>query len=1549
MGSGGGLCFAAGRLSYFLGLQGPSLVTDTACSSSLVAVHLACQSLRLRESDLALAGGVNLMLSPDPFIYLCKIKALAADGVCKAFDAAADGFVRGEGCGVVVLKRLSDAMRERDNILAVIAGSAVNQDGRSSGLTVPNGLAQQALIRSALARAKVEPLQVSYIEAHGTGTLVGDPIEANALGSVLCEGRSPDRPLLIGSVKTNMGHLETAAGIAGLIKTVLALHHRQIPPNLHFKKLNPDIGLHDYALLIPTEGRPWPAENGPRTAGVNSFGLSGTNAHVILREAPSAERSKPAHERTGQLFSLSAKSETALRTMAGRLAEHLSVPPIRPLGDISHTANAGRSHFEHRLAVQAASAEPLREALESFARGIESPAVIRGLAKGAIPPKAVFLFTGQGSQYIGMGRGLWETQTVFRRALEKCDEILRPRLDRPLLSVIYPEPGAQTPLDETTYTQPALFALEYALAELWRSWGIEPAAVLGHSVGEYVAACVAGVFSLEDGLKLIATRGRLMQESSEKGTMAAVAADEQRVAAELELYRDDVAIAALNGPQNTVISGRSGAVEEILKKFEARGIRCKRLAVSRAFHSPLLDPILDAFEKEARKVSSSAPRLGLVSNLTGRPVDKGDIPDASYWRRHVREPVRFYDGLQSLIRMGHGLFLEIGPDPVLIGMGRAWAREGTGEWLPSLRKGRDDWQEMSGSLARLFVQGFKINWEEVDAGFGYGKVPLPAYPFQRQRYWLDTARRPKPEANAFPEDAHPLNAGHPLLGRRLDSPFIKDTVRESRISWSSHPYVKDHQAFGLAVFPATAYLEMVLAAAKEAFGPKILTIEPMEIRQALVLPEDEARKVQLSLAPDSDQRASFQIAGFMGSEPEEAANWKILAAGTIRVQDPIAEPAPREGSSLKDAQGGCRLEVPVGPFYQKVRELGMNYGASFRALTKLWSGKDQALGHIHLPPEIESEAKLYGIHPAMLDACLQVAGVALPSPEGEDPAGSIYLPIEIGGYRIFREPGPEIWSHVVFPADRLQDENSDILRMDISVFDPAGALVAELKNLKLKRVDRQKLERSVQRKLTEWLYEVHWEPQVWAGGEEAAPRSWVILADAGGLGRELAAKLAEGNQKSLLVSPGRAFEMSGDGRAVINPARPEDYGRLVEEAFRGGDAARTGFVHLWSLDEIPSPAAETAGLEEAQANGCRSALYLAQALAAAQARKSKGLWLVTRGVQRTGREAGPNAVAHAPLWGLARVVSLELPELHCVQVDLDPDGDPRERDGLWREIGAPQEEDQVAFRGGQRLVARLQRSQAEGRSAEIGRNVLQEQPFELGTTRRGVLENLILRPSARRTPGPGEVEIRVHAAGLELSGRAQYDGDVSGRRRPARQRMRGGNRRGGRRRFRIPGGGRGAGSDRGLLRQLCHRPGRADRGQTRRDDVRRRRVHPHRLSDRLLRPASVGRNEGRRQSFDPRGRRRGRAGGRPSGPAGGRRSLCHRGKRRKARIPEIAGRRQRDELTDLGFRRGDPPAHGRPGRRYRPQFADRRIHPQELLLSGGPRPLPGDRQNRNLG
>jgi len=774
-GTGNAHSLAANRISYFLDLRGPSVAIDTACSSSLVAVHQAVGSLRKGESSIALAGGVNVLLSPEVNMVFSHARMMAPDGRCKTFDATADGYVRGEGCGVVVLKRLSRAVADGDSIYAVIRGTAINHDGRSNGITAPNGLAQQDVIRRALADAGLQSTDVGYVEAHGTGTSLGDPIEVESLKAVLLPSRDANAPVVLGALKTNIGHLEAAAGIVGLIKTALVLDKGVIPATLHVREVNPLIQLDGTPMRIAVEQEPWPRGARPRIAGVSSFGFGGANAHAVLEEAPETANKKPAHEdRPQHVLALSAKTESALRTLAGSYANELNTHP-GSFPDFCYTANIGRSGLENRASILGSNAADAVAALREIAQGETPKPVVAGTApRGASTPVA-FLFTGQGSQFVQMGRGLYESNPVFRRVMQECDEVLGTRLDKPLLDIIYPREGETSPLDETAYTQPALFAIEYALSEVWRSWGVTPACVMGHSVGEYVAACVAGVFTFEDGLKLITERARLMGAMPPGGTMAAVLIDAETVKLGLAEHAGAVTIAAVNGPANTVISGAEELVDAICAQFKAQGIKSVKLAVSHAFHSPLMDPMLEPFEKFAAGFTFKPPRIPLVSNLIGQIPAADFAFDAAYWRKHLREAVQFHAGIQSMVSRGYTTFVEAGPQATLSSMAARCVEKDAAAWLPSLAKGQDDWHVILRSLQTLYVKGASINWKSFDAPYSRARVPIPTYPFERKRHWLDV--------NAQVAGA-PVKKTHPMP-TRLPSKDMGDWLYHVR--WIEQP------------------------------------------------------------------------------------------------------------------------------------------------------------------------------------------------------------------------------------------------------------------------------------------------------------------------------------------------------------------------------------------------------------------------------------------------------------------------------------------------------------------------------------------------------------------------------------------------------------------------------------------------------------------------------------------------------------------------------------------------------------------------------------------
>ena len=749
------------RVSYKLNLNGPSLTVQTACSTSLVAVHLACQSLLSGECDIALAGGVTVRIPHRTGYLYQKGEVFSPDGHCRAFDAQGEGTLFGSGVGIVVLKPLAQALTDGDTIVAVIRGSAIGNDGgEKMSYWATNHQGQSAAIQRALKMANVPAETIGYVEAHGTATHLGDMIELFALRKAFQTAKQGI--CAIGSVKTNIGHLDAAAGVAGLIKAVLMLQHQTFFPSLHFTQPNPRIDFANSPFYVNTVTKAWAPPPYPRRAAVNSLGIGGTNAHLILEEAPALTKPTSRPERTHHLLTVSAKTPVALQTLVARLVEQLKPETTLAWSDICYTNNIGRAHFNHRLALVAPSSQA---ALEQLLTGEVQPSSVMPSKKA----KLAFLFTGQGSQYQQMGRTLYDTHPTFRTTLDHCDALLRPLLGESILDVIYAthasggsagKEQADT-INQTQYTQPALFVLEYALAQLWRAWGLVPDVVMGHSVGEVVAACVAGVFSLEDGLKLIAARGRLMQALPQTGVMVAVQADATRVATLIGDQADQVALAAINGPTSVVIAGEQAAVDTVVQRCVQQSLKTRPLTVSHAFHSPLMEPMLPAFAAVAQSITYARPTIKLISNGSGALAGE-EVTTPAYWVDHVRQPVRFADGIHTLLQYNHTALLEIGPKPTLLGLAQAIldVRCNMDEkpmtaggsvnpkanivnpiLLPSLREGRDDWEQLLNSLAALYMQGAAINWAAFDQDYSRQRVPLPTYPFQRQRYWLAPTRR----------------------------------------------------------------------------------------------------------------------------------------------------------------------------------------------------------------------------------------------------------------------------------------------------------------------------------------------------------------------------------------------------------------------------------------------------------------------------------------------------------------------------------------------------------------------------------------------------------------------------------------------------------------------------------------------------------------------------------------------------------------------------------------------------------------------------------------
>jgi myxalamid-type polyketide synthase MxaD len=1265
---------AANRLSHFFDFRGPSMSIDTACSSSLVATNLACRSLWSGESTLAIAGGANVILSPEGTIWYAKAGLLARDGRCKTFDSRADGLVRSEGVGVVVLKLLSQALADGDPIHAIIKGGAINQDGRSNGLTAPNRWAQEALIREACAQADVSPGQVTYVEAHGTGTALGDPIEAQALGAVLATDRPEGDFCAIGSIKSNIGHCEAAAGVAGLMKVVLMLKHREIPPSLHYRQPNPHISFAQLPLRVQQSLTPWPER--PALAGVNAFGFGGTNAHLVVSEAPNSEHaSAQASQDRAELLPLSARSPEALRAMAQAYQQFLLAEGTDvSLRDICHTAAVRRTHHEHRLTFVGNSHEDLADRLGSFVAGTPHPAISTGRVTQIRRSRLAFVFAGQGPQWWAMGRRLLREEEDFRRAVEQCDELFTGIAGWSLLDELNAGED-KSRMAETQVAQPCLFALQIGLAALWRAWGIKPEAVVGHSIGEVAACYVAGALSLEDAVRVVFHRSRLMQRATGKGKMAAVALHPEEVAPFLAGYEDRVNVASHNSPRACVISGETAALDEVAGALRKQGIQVQELRVDYAFHSRQMWEFADQLHESLDGIEARPAEIPIFSTLSGA-VCEGTEFGADYWRRQLRETVQFATAAEAMLAAGYNTFIELSPHPVLLGgldecMGE---RRRDCAAIPSLRRKEDERGVMLKSAARLYTLGFPLKWEALQAKDGRC-VSLPRYQWQRERFWIKEQETRNDRPSRGVDEAQNSS----LVGRCMASAVEPETYHwEFDLDAVRLPLLADHRVQGRTVVPAAMYIEMALGGAAGLLNGA--SVDPFDVsfERALTLRDGETRRMQLVI-----KRASEHAFGFQLFSREQGDNlqspWTLHGRGQLHQR---AEDGDGLRVAPEEVRERCRESVTGEEFYRDMGRRGLVYGPSFQGVKQVWRRAGEAVAGISLDAAFMKDAAAAGVHPLLLDNCLQVIACAFPPRTGEA-EGFTYLPVGVERVRVRPRhlAAGVAWSYASLKTS--VEDLPEVLTANAMLLTASGDVVLELQGVRLQRVrggpqhEATRVRQRVTREdIGQWLYEVDWrQSELPSTQPQAQPQGkWLIFTDESGVGEAIKSRLEiEDAASCVLVRAGRAFRRVAPDEFEIDPASAQDFDQLLAQA--STSEGWRGVVHLWSL--------------EAQGADCGSILHLLQSLDRAGITQSVRLWLVTSGAQpAVGRSED---IAQSPVWGLGRVIAREFNSLRCTMIDVNHATQDENASALFQELRSTSDEQQVVWRDATRYVARLQR------------------------------------------------------------------------------------------------------------------------------------------------------------------------------------------------------------------------------------------------------------------
>ncbi|MBI3898381.1 MAG: SDR family NAD(P)-dependent oxidoreductase [Gammaproteobacteria bacterium] len=1238
------------RLSYLFDLRGPSMTMDTACSSSLVALHHAFRAVASGECVLALAGGVNVMLRPEFPIAMCKGGFLSPDGRCKSFDARADGYGRGEGAGIVVLKRLSDALNDNDAIYALVRATGVNQDGRTDGITVPNRVAQETLIRRVCAQAKLSPRAIRYVEAHGTGTAVGDPIEAAALGAVIGKDRAPHEACPVGSVKANIGHLEAAAGIAGVIKSALCLQHRQIPPLANFNAPNPAIPFEQLGLRLPLQTEPMPDGEGPACIAINSFGYGGTNAHAVLQEAPAVSAVRAAEEtrETFYLLPLSARDKPALTDLARAYHARLQQPDAPRLRDLCYSAALRRGHHERRVALVAESAEAMCQQLQSFVAGTPAEGIASGTSSFT-GQKPVFVFTGMGPQWWAMGRELLQHAPEFRRVAEACDELFQRLAGWSILAELTVDEN-RSRMTQTQVAQPANFVLQVALAALWRSWGVEPAAIIGHSVGEVAAAHVAGILDLEKAIRVVYHRSRLQQQAAGLGTMLAAGISQAQAAPLLQQHRN-VCLAAVNGPESVTLAGDPGELQQIATMLNGQGTFNRLLQVEVAYHSAYMDPLVPALFESLGDLNPSSPTVPFYSTVTGARAVSG-VGDAAYWGQNMREPVYFARAMDSLIHEGHRVFLEVGPHPVLSNsIKECLAQHATdGVVLASLRREQSERHTLYMALAQLYTAGGMVDWSRFYLSGGK-YVRLPTYPWQRETYWRET------------EEARFDRLGsmeHPLLGWRSAGPVPYWT---NRLNKNLLPYLEDHRVDGLVILPGAAYVEIGLAVHRVASGHMQAALEDLEFHKALILEPHQEPNLFVTYEESTQNFSIYSQA--------EGANWALHARGRLA----SIKEADTETISLAELQTRLTLPIDPGDHYADMRRRGLEYGPYFQAIRGLWHDDEHndVLAHIEGHASLALQEYQHHLHPTLLDAGFQTLLATLHLEDDDN----LYVPVRIQRVRFLHAPSNNFWCY-----GRRTKKIDDAIEGDLTVFDETGAIVAQLTGIRAQALTRRDHDALIES--GNWLYEFAWQRAATVDAPINAGR-WLVFEDNTGVAEELIPKLeTHGDQTVIRVRSGTTFHRDSAARYSMRPNDKDDIERLLQETAPLG---LEGIVYCCGID------ADATDPNVAPSPYTIAAINLIQNLVKGRDASPRRFIVVTRLAQPVRPQESELSVAQASLVGLVRVAINEYGERRFRAIDIDDSADAATT--LAQEIVANSDEEEVAWRDGERYVPRLVRKRRQ--------------------------------------------------------------------------------------------------------------------------------------------------------------------------------------------------------------------------------------------------------------